>query len=97
MLDKTILDHVEKMQEKEDLLKEDIDNIIKHIDLDVVIENPQEALQEVADYISEYIQDKYFEDASKNGFAFAKDVKRDGKIEIPKSNDPQLNKDVFDD
>lgn len=91
-LDKVILDHVEEIQSIEDEIGETIDFMIDDINIDAVIDNPESALNEFTSHIIDLLDKEYFNKAMEKGIELAKEVKKDGDIQIVKSKNPTLNK-----
>lgn len=96
MLDKVILTHVEEMDNVEERIKEDLDKLIDTLDVDELMNDPEKVLQTFTAYVNEYIQNKYWEVAAKNGIEFANSIRKDGDIQVPKTNDPKLNEGEID-
>jgi hypothetical protein len=92
MLDQIIHKHLNKIDEIKLGVEKDIDSLIKEIDIDDVIENPEEILIYIVDILQELLLDKYAEDAVKSGIELSKAIAKDGEIVVDESKDPNLNK-----
>ena len=95
-LDKVILDHIEDMELIEEKVDKDIDNMLSKLDIDAVLENPDEALFSFAFSVQSMLEDRYYPTVADKGLAFADDVRKDGEVKVFDSNDPNLNKEVVD-
>ena len=97
-LDKTIHKHIDEMDAIEDAVVLEIDELMKQIEhnFNRMIESPQEVLDEVIDAVFEEIIYPRREALVKAGNNVALKFKEDD-IEIPDSNDPELNDDQRDD
>jgi len=100
MLDKVIHSHLNEMDKLEIGFEADIDNIMKHISIDRIMENPQkEILNRVAD-VEDALLHYYAPEAIDNGLKLAKKIKeyiaKDKEIKVPKSKDPKLNEELDD-
>lgn len=93
-LDKLLIRHIDEMDLLEEGLKEDIDHIYEQINIDSVIEDPEGVFTNIAAAVATLLEEKYYIQASKIGSDFAKAVEKDGHIEIPKTKDQTLNKDL---
>ena len=99
MLDKILIKHLDKM----DLIADDIDNIINKvmgmIDIELVIENPQEAMLGISDVVQEMLKEEIIEKSLQNGEDLAIEIeslKRGDKIELPNKEDSTVNKELDD-
>ena len=101
MLPKLLHSHLDEMDAIEQMMKEDIDKIISAIDKDLLLSNPQEALNEVVEEIKRRMEEEYIPMASQQGVEITKTIKKyeaQGKeIVIDDSNNPQENKGILDD
>lgn len=95
MLDKVIIDHLDKMDELENNIEDDFDSMLLDVDVDEMIDNPQEVMMNLAEDMQILLEEKYYTFAAANGIKFAKNITDDGDIKIPKSKDPNLNEDVL--
>jgi hypothetical protein len=96
MLDKTILSHVESMDDLEENIKKDIERMTQAIDIKDLMEDPQTVLLEFTQTLNDYLKEQYYDKATEAGFKFAEMIKEDNDISIPRTDDPKLNEDEFD-
>ena len=95
-IDKVLLNHLDDQDVLEDGIAEDIDKLILGLSIKDLMNNPEEALLQLVLKVQENLKENYYVNASKNGIELAKNIQSDGDIQIPKSNDPNLNEDVVD-
>ncbi len=94
MLDKTIHAHLDKQDKLEIAVEDDIDALLKIINIKNLIDDPQTILLAIVMEVKEIVKEEYAQQAVENGIEFAKQVlktKADIKIQI--TDDPELNKD----
>lgn len=91
MLDQVIVKHLDAMDILEESIENDFDEILRDIDIDLIIDNPQEVLQMAAEDMENLLIEKYYTIAAENGIKFAKSIIDDGDVKIQKSDDPNLN------
>jgi hypothetical protein len=100
MLAKELHSHLDKMDEVESGLRDDIDKLIAQIDIDTVIKDPHAALAEVVEEIRSLIIDKYAPLAARNGFDLSRLLERfmgtDKDIVVDPSKDPAKNEGILD-
>lgn len=97
MLDRLIIRHVEMQDEIEDNANEAVEKMIKKIDIDKLIDDPETELSRVADEIKQEILDEHAPEAIKNGVAIGKEIESLKRtIKIPKTKDPKLNEGEVD-
>jgi len=87
-MERTLNDHLEKVEGLEDQVSQDIDDIIKSIDIDLLIDNPESIVIRIADIIKEVLVEKYIPEAFGLGVDLSKvmkNVKGDNKkdTEVP--------------
>jgi len=96
-LDKIINSHIDKLDELERQVDMIIEQEMSQIDIDYVIESPQEALAQVAENIKRVFLDNYADKAIELGIQFGKQVRKkieqDKTIKIDDSENPKLNAD----
>lgn len=98
MLDILIHKHIDEMELLENKMAEEVDDIIDSINLENLIDNPIQEMMVVKEQIADLIVEKYIHEAVERGIHFAKkldNLSRD--IKVADSNDPHLNKELFDD
>jgi len=95
-LDKVIIKHLDEMDKIEEAIDKDIEKLYKMLDIDVLMQEPEEVLGVFVTRVQNILEDKYFPEAAKKGIEFAEKVKADGSIEVEKSNNPNLNKELID-
>jgi hypothetical protein len=96
MLDPVINKHHDKIEEIQADLQIDIDSIIKSIDIDALIDDPQEVMEAVSLIISDKVTTDYLEPAVMAGIEFAKDIQKAKSIKVDDSKDPQKNEALDD-
>jgi hypothetical protein len=96
-LDRIINSHIDKLDELERQVDMIIEQEMSQIDIDYVIESPQEALAQVAENIKRVFLDNYADKAIELGIQFGKQVRKkieqDKTIKIDDSENPKLNAD----
>ena len=96
-MDKIINSHIDKLDELERQVDMIIEQEMSQIDIDYVIESPQEALAQVAENIKRVFLDNYADKAIELGIQFGKQVRKkieqDKTIKIDDSENPKLNAD----
>jgi len=100
MLDKVMIKHLDGMNEIETEIESALDRLFKDINIDAILDSPQEAMLAVTEIFKEMMVDKVIPLSVKEGQDLAEYIKRlrkGEKIEIPDSNDPNLNKENADD
>jgi hypothetical protein len=100
MLDKILIDHLDKMDNVSDDIEILLDKVFKSLDIDEIIENPQEAMLESATLLSELIINNILKDSVKNGRDLADKIealKRGDKIDLPSGKDPKVNEGLAND
>lgn len=91
MLDGVIVKHLDMMDILEESIEKDFDDILDAIDIDLIIDNPQQALRMAAEDMQNLLIEKYYTIAAENGIKFARDIIKDGDVKIEKTDDPNLN------
>lgn len=95
MLDRVMIKHLDGMSDIEDKIEASLDKMFKNINIDAILDNPQAAMIELIEVFQEMMADDVIPLSVKQGQSLAEQIKklRKGeKIEIPDSNDPNLNK-----
>ena len=90
-LDKVIVSHIEKQDDLEDGIESDIDTLVDNISIEAIMANPEEALLVIVAQVQDDLKAKYYPESAKNGVELAVTIEADGDIQVPKSNDPELN------
>jgi hypothetical protein len=62
-----------------------------------LIDNPEIVLMQVVEDLQEVLKSEYYATASENGIKLAKAIEEDGDIQIPDSDNPNLNEGVLND
>lgn len=100
-LDKRIHSHLDKMDSIEEQVLSDIDDIIKSIDIDQLIESPSKVLGEAVELIREVMIEKYIPLATEAGEDLSDKIgqleKKGVDIIVDPSKDPNENKDLVND
>lgn len=96
MLDPVIHKHHDKIDEIQNSVKEEIDNILKEIDIDEVINDPQGSMEVIVEVIKEKILGDYMPDAVDAGIEFAREIAKAKAIKVDDSKDPQKNEAISD-
>ena len=96
MIDHVIHKHHDKIDDIQKDLQDDIDVILKNIDIDAVIDNPQMVLDVVVRVISEKILDDYLQKAVEAGLEFSKEIGKAKLIKVEDTNDPKANEELSD-
>lgn len=93
MLDPVVHKHLDVMESLEAKMDAEIDEIIKGIDIEVLMQDPRGTITAVTDYISEMLIEEYMPKAVKAGDDFAE---RSKEIEVPDTSNPKLNNSLDD-
>lgn len=97
MLDKQIHAHLDEQDQLEIGIEDDIDTLMKVVNIGKLIDNPEEVLLAIVKEVGDNIENNYAEDSINNGIQFAKDtIKTKKDIKIVKTKDPELNKNDVD-
>lgn len=95
MLDKVVINHLDQMDFLEDSIEKDFDEMLAEVDIDSIIDDPRAAMMMLAEDMQTLLEEKYYAIAAENGITFAKNIRDDSDIKIPKSKDGNLNEDVI--
>ena len=95
-LDKVLIKHLDEQDALEENIEADIEKLISDIDVSVLIHDPEMILMEIVEAVQDILKEEYYAMAAKNGVRLAEDIEEDGDIQIPKSDNPNLNEGVFD-
>lgn len=98
MLDKQIHKHLDEQEKLEIAIEDDIDALMKVVNIGKLIDNPEEVLFAIVKEVADNIEKNYAEDSIDNGIKFAEGViasKVD--IKIQRTKDAKLNDDISDD
>jgi len=95
-LDKVLIKHLDEQEELEARIEEDIETLVSGLNINNLIDNPESALMQVVEDLQEILKSEYYPVASENGIELAKAIEEDGDIQVPDSNDPNLNEGVLD-
>ena len=95
-LDKVLINHLEKQDELENAIEEEIESLISGLDIKDLISNAEEVLLSLVEKVQQSLKDSYYLKSSENGIVFAKDIIDDGDIKVTDSNNPTLNEKVLD-
>ena len=95
MLAKLIENHVDEMDVLEEELGNEADALIKKIDVDALMADPEGELLVFVDALTKLIEDKYIERAVDKGVDFGEKIQKmaeeDKKIKVELSKDPNRN------
>ena len=97
MLSKIIVEHLDAMDEVERQINDEIEALIKNINMDVIISDTQMAIEQLVHTINEEIIMPKMENALKLGKELAKKIKKVGEIVIQDTNDGTINQGVVND
>lgn len=95
MLDKILHKHLDEMDKIYDDADKQIDAIINEIDIDELMESPEEYLNEVLDVINDNVINDISDRAMELGEKFAKSIEKKDEIVIDESTNPNKNKDIL--
>ena len=95
-LDKVLISHLEKQDDLEDGIEADIDALVNKIKIPNLMNGAEEVLIELVALVQEQLKEEYYPESAKNGVEFATDIEADGDIQVPKTDDPVLNKELED-
>jgi len=95
-LDKVLIKHLDEQDALEENIEADIEKLISDIDVSVLIHDPEMILMEIVEAVQDILKEEYYAMAAKNGVRLAEDIEEDGDIQIPKSDNPNLNEGGFD-
>ncbi len=91
MLSPVINKHHDKIEGIQKKVEDDIDEILKSINIDAIIDDPQGVLDSVVEVVRETILSDHMEPAVKAGLEFAKEIEKAKSIKVDDSKDPQKN------
>lgn len=93
-LDKVLIRHLDDQDALEEQIDKDVEDIINQLDVNDLLDGAEDNLMAIVEAIQARLKDFYYEQSAKNGIQFAKNIVDDGDIQIPKSQDPNLNEGV---
>jgi len=93
MLDQVIHKHLDVMDKIQDRVEAAVDEMMQNLDIDVILENPEESLLALVEYIKSEIADKYIQESIKAGESLEIAIRKDGEIVISDSDNPRENDD----
>lgn len=91
MLDKVLIKHLDDQEEIEDAIDKDIEKLIMEININQLMADSKNVLVDLVSIIFDKIKNEYYNKVTENGIKLARDIVKDGDIQIPKTNDPNLN------
>jgi len=95
LLDDRIHKHIDQMDKIEERVNKEIDLILQSLDIDDLLESPEEVLLEAVDNFRKILTDELLEESVKVGIDFAKEVKKAKEdLVIADTDNPNLNKEV---
>ena len=101
MLDKILNDHINGMDALEDRVNKDIEAMILGLDIDAVMENPEQELARVSTVVKGLLEAEYMPESVELGMKLERKVQESidskDKIDVIKTDDPKLNEDESDD
>jgi len=95
LLDSVINKHLDVMDELKTGIEKDINDLMTDIDIDIVIDNPEEAMLAVVEIFQEVLLDKYAKTAVEEGIKLSKAIKKDGEIVVADTDNTKLNEDII--
>ncbi len=95
-LDKVLISHLEKQDELEDGIEADVDTLVDKLSIPDLMQGAEEILLGLVAAVQEQLKESYYPESAKNGVEFATDIEKDGDIQVPKTDDPVLNKELAD-
>jgi len=96
MLDNVIHKHIDNMDVIERAMKEEIDQIMSNIDIDLIMVNPETELAFVVEAIKKSLFENHIPKAIEEGIVFAKNIEKDGEIIIQDTTNPTINQGVIE-
>ena len=96
MLDKIINDHLDEMDKIEMAVEADIDEIMKQIDIDAIMQDPLSELTVVVEAVKKVLEDEYIPMAISEGMELSKNIEKDREIIVPDTSNPKLNESLDD-
>lgn len=100
MLDIVIRKHIDSMDSIALDIDTQIDKLMKSIDIDAIMENPQDAMIQIGEAMGEILKNKIIPNSVNQGHQLAATIeklRKGEKIEIPDTENPTLNKELADD
>lgn len=91
MLDKLIHSHLNEIDDLEKELDDDIDEVLSHIDIDILVTSPENYMAEVGDVIKQMLEHKYLERSILLGKSLAERVDKKDKVIVDDSTNPRKN------
>ena len=95
-LDKVLINHLDEQDVLEDNIENDIDKLVNGLSISQLMDGAEDALMNIVETLQEVLKDGYYPQSSESGIRLAKDIEKDGDIQIPDSNNPSLNEDLLD-
>ena len=68
-------EHLDKIEDIEEKAFNEIENLIKNIDIDAIVENPSGVLGDIVVQVERMMQEKYKPEAAKHGIEYAKKMR----------------------
>lgn len=96
MLDEVIHKHLDIMDKIEDAVEEDILKIIADIDIGLIMDNPEAEMLFISSAIRKVLIEGHIPDAIQAGKQLAIEIREHKEIVVQDSNDPNLNKEEFE-
>lgn len=98
MLDKIIRDHIDEMEAIENNIEKEIDELLKGMDVDALMNDPEAAIMEVVNILSERLIQEYIPRAAEKGIEFAKKIQETKKdIVVQDTTNPKVNQGLAND
>jgi hypothetical protein len=95
-LDKVLIKHLDDQDELEARIEEDIETLVSGLNINELIDSPESSLMQIVDDLQEILKSEYYPLASQNGIELARAIEDDGDIQVPDSNNPNLNEGILD-
>jgi hypothetical protein len=96
MLDKTIHKHLDQMDAFQEEADAGIEKVMKNIDIDDLMDDPDAYLKNVIESVKSDVVDKMAERVVMAGRSFVNAVDKKDEIVVDDSQDPQKNKELVD-
>lgn len=90
-LEGIIVGYLDKMDNLEDQVDKDIDSLLKQLDIDIVIDNPEEELNKFANRIQARLQEVYHAKAIEEGAKLARKTQPDGNSKDKNKSENELS------
>lgn len=90
-LDSVLVEHLDQQEILEDALDKDIEELLGEINIPELMADVEGVLTAIVGELQERLRSEYYATAVKNGIELAKNIEEDGKIEIQRTKNKDLN------